>query len=560
MKNLLVLLLITTYQFSNAQDLDSEGYLQLNKIVSAVTDNDDPQRPDDIGYFKVLPQVKEEQTPQESVTVEFFVGNYDGSEQSQEKLKFIQEIISDDKKVNPDTQAEVWGITARGLNEKEPKEFYHIINKFGLDDADKKFENVPEYTFFNPYLNKDASVYKKRSQRVPSSFTARRVTWILAKLTLSTGASYFALTMGKGLSPAIAIAVGVWPALASTGITIMNGRFGKFLTNGSWAKWLLSNETKFAKTIRKGLGLTPLNFEKQLRKNKKFLMKMRPEMYAKTPELFEQKLRKITQDEVDKKASSLVKIAKKLGANDEYIKWYATEVAFTGVSIKIPQAAAGVGISASSTVLSESVGVLHDSAMGMMAQGPADLAIQNRKNTKILQLEKLVKLKNIPVQNLKEVKKYYKMGLLTKDQLKNADAIVAKRSFEIANHSQLKEQVGNFISKKAGSGIGKSSHIALRRIELWTISRATSVSFAAMTGVILKVAQIPVIPDIILLSVGSTGALYYANVKGWLTKEKIKYVFSKRFIRDMKKTNLISITGLLHRLCAGKYTSKHVRL
>jgi cytoplasmic iron level regulating protein YaaA (DUF328/UPF0246 family) len=58
-------------------------------------------------------------------------------------------------------------------------------------------------------------------------------------------------------------------------------------------------------------------------------MKMRPDMHASTPELFEQKLRKITQDEVDKKASSLMKIAKKLGANDEYIKWYATEVAFS---------------------------------------------------------------------------------------------------------------------------------------------------------------------------------------------------------------------------------------
>jgi len=560
MKNLIILLLILKAQVTIAQELDSEGYLQLDNIVSAITDKDDLQRADDIGYFKVLPQVKENQTPEESVSVEFFVGNYDGSDQSKNKLKFIQEIISDDKKVNPNSKAEVWGIAASGLDVNKTKEFTHIINTFGLQDADKKFENVPEYTFFNPYLNKDASISKKNNQRIPSSFTARRVTWILAKLTLSTGASYFALTMGKGLSPAIAIAVGVWPALASTGITIMNGRFGKFLTNGSWAKWLLSNETKFAKTIRKGLGLTPLNFEKQLLKNKKFLMKMRPDMHASTPELFEQKLRKITQDEVDKKASSLMKIAKKLGANDEYIKWYATEVAFTGVSIKIPQAAAGVGISASSTFIGESVGVLHDSAMGMMAQGPADLAIQNRKNNKIIQLEKLVKSKSVPVENIKELKRYYKMGLLTKDQLKNADSIIAKKSFEIANHSQLKEQIGNFISKKAGSGIGKSSHIALRRIELWTISRATSVSFAAMTGVILKVAQIPVIPDIILLSVGSTGAVYYANVKGWLTKDKIKYLFSKRFITNLKKTNLFSLSGLLHRLCAGKYTSKHVRI
>jgi hypothetical protein len=146
MKNLIILLLIVTGQLAISQELDSEGYLKLDNIVSAITDKDDLQRADDIGYFKVLPQVKENQTPEESVSVEFFVGNYDGSNQSKNKLKFIQEIISDDKKINPNTQAEVWGIAASGLDVNKTKEFTHIINTFGLQGADKKFENVEAFT------------------------------------------------------------------------------------------------------------------------------------------------------------------------------------------------------------------------------------------------------------------------------------------------------------------------------------------------------------------------------------------------------------------------------
>ena len=84
-------------------------------------------------------------------------------------------------------------------------------------------------------------------------------------------------------------------------------------------------------------------------------------------------------------------------------------------------------------------------------------------------------------------------------------------------------------------------------------------SFFAVAGVGMEIAGIP-LGRPILLSVGVGGAIYYGNVNGWITKEKIKYIFSKKFITKLKKTNLFSISGLLHRLCAGKYTSKHIRI
>ena len=542
-KNILLflssLIIFATISFASAQD---KPYLNIDSII----DIESEQMRDDINYFKVIPQVKENQTPEESVTLELFVGLYDESESSKASLDAIRELMVDDNKTSKTSHSEVWAVAPEGMNPKYEGDFKLIIDKLGFKDSEMKFETIPKYTFFNPH------------QREPSSFSAKRMAWIVSKFTLATGASYYALTVTNGLAPGIALAVGVWPGIASTALTVYNGKFGRFLTNGSWAKWLLSNESRFAKTIRKGLGLTPLNFEKQLLKNETFLMKMKPELYANNRELFQKKVKDLTTKMINEKSESLVSIAKKLGATDEYLKWYATEVGFTGVVIKIPQASVGVGVTAASTVLGETAGVLQHSALGMLAQGPGDLAIQNRKNQKIADLRKAIKSKTVKVTTKKELLHYKKLGLLTKEQIANTDKIIKKGSFIIDDIDNLRSQLKKFTNPSSSYSISKASHRALRRVEMWTISRASTLSIASMTGMILKVAQVPIIPEMILISIGTGGGIYMAQVKGWVSKEKIQYLFSKRFINDMKKTNLFSIDGLVTRFCMKKYTMKHL--
>ncbi len=535
---------------------DSEGFIKIKNVLDSqiVSEDIDNIAVDDIGYFKVIPQVKENQTVEESIEVEFFIGEFDGTERSQLRLNTVKEMIDDDrKKQDPQTlseNSEVWAVSARGLDSHYSGENKKIIDSLGFQKSEKKFEQVPEHVFFS--ANQD---------RTPQSisFGVKRILWIVTKFTAATGASYYALTVTQGLSPIIALSIGVWPGIASTALTVFNGKFGRFLTNGSWAKWLLESNNLFAKSIRFSMGMTPVNFEKQLVKNKKFLQRTRPDLY-KTPEVFERKLQEVTKIQVNKKASKIAKMAKFMGASDEYVKWYITEVAFTSGAIKLPESINTYGIANIGFVAADSFNpeILAHSTMGFAAQGPADLAVQNKKNIKLKELQELVKKDTIKIKSIKDAKKYARMGLMTNYQKKNLNKLVKDGFFEVHRAKALRSELKAFFNKEVRKAIGKTSHPALRRIELWTISRATTISITSMAGIIMKVAQVPVIPDIILLSVGSTGALYYANVKGWLTKEKIKYVFSKRFLNDMKKTNLFSAKGLIHRFCAGKFTSKNI--
>ena len=524
MKKLLIFILIFCIQISFAQE--NQKYLNLNKFITTQTDKDDTLRPDDIGYLYTAPQYEENQDPSKAVIVEYYFGEFNGSEASYQQLEFIKELIKDDQKSNPSFNPEVLSIAPKGMENARSQSVTEIISKLKLQKSIKKYENIPETIFFNPEVYKKETGYfnNKDNTRIPSGFSPGRNFWTFARFSAGFAPTFAALTLVQGVAPMTAAAVAFFPGAASGAVTYFSGAYGNFVTNGKWAKWLLNSDKKFAKMLRKGMGLNPINFEKHLVKNRNFLAKARPELYKGNPEVFEQKVRKITQDAVESKVSKIANIAKRLSIGDEYLKWFVTEIAFTSVALKIPNAVAGIGV-ASQSVMHAAGDVLMGSTMGMLAQGPGDIAIQKRKYQKI-------------------------------DQLFDD---VTSGKLQVENKAQLLDDLKKIKDPKISYTIGKNSHKALRKIENWARSRATMLSFFAVAGVGMEIAGIP-LGRPILLSVGVGGAIYYGNVNGWITKEKIKYIFSKKFITKLKKTNLFSISGLLHRLCAGKYTSKHIRI
>jgi len=322
------------------------------------------------------------------------------------------------------------------------------------------------------------------------------------------------LTLVEGVAPGIAASVAFWPGAASGAITYFNGSYGKFITNGSWSKWLLESDKKFAKVLRGAMGLNVPNFEKHLLNNKKFFAKARPDLYKNDPVLFEQKVKQATQKVIDNKTNRISSIAKRLTMADEYVKWFATEIAFTTFAFKIPQAVAGIG--AASSLFGATADILVGSTFGMLAQGPGDIAIQKRKLQKI-------------------------------DELLEA---VTSGKQSVDAKAELLEEIKKLKAPRSEHVIGKNSHKALKRIENWARSRATMLSFFSVTGVGLELMGVPLARPI-LIATGIGGAVYYGNVKGWLTKEKMKKVFTKAYFDKIK--NKYSFSSIVYRSCASKF-------
>ena len=507
MKNQLVIILLLLFSTSI---IAQSSYLNIDSIIKAKTTANDSNRPDDIGYLYTTPQYEENQDPNKAVVVEYYFGEYDGTPESLRKLEFIKEIINDDKKSSPNYSTEFLSISSNVQKSKEDHGIQNIINKLSLSDSTKKFEQIPETIFFNP---------ESYNERKPNSFSPGRKFWTFARFAAGAAPTFAALTVVEGLAPGIAASVAFWPGAASGAITYFNGSYGKFITNGSWAKWVLESDKKFAKILRRSMGLTPPNFEKHLLKNKKLLSKRRPELFKNDPKLFEKKVLEVTQEVVEKRKSKILHIAKKLTLADEYVKWFATEIAFTSFALKMPQAVAG--LSTSTSFIGAASDVLSGSMFGMLAQGPGDIAIQKRKMQKIDELY---------------------------EQVKAGKKIVDSKDELLAEIKKIK-------NPKAHAIIGQNSHKALKRIENWARSRATMLSFFSVTGVGMELMGIPLARPI-LIATGIGGAAYYGNVSGWLSKDKLKKVFTTNYVKKLKATNFFTVSGLKYRLCSGKFKYK----
>lgn len=551
-----LLLLFLSISF-NLFAQSNEGYLNIDPFVNDLTQ--EAEDSNDIAYLYMAPQFEENPDPKKAVVIEFYFGEFDGTAESYEKLNLIKEIMQDDIKVKGKLPIDIWGVSAESDN--ETKEFKQIVNHLGLKDAPKKFEKVPEQIYFNPSVYGHKTSYvKKKQDRIPSALNPGRNFWTFARFSAGAAPTTAGLIISNGLAPGIAAAIGVWPGIASGAITYFNGPYGNFLTSGSWAKWMLESDKKFAKMMRSGLGLNEKSLAQHLVKTKSKYSKSKyfKDLLQKNPDEFKRIVEKDAQIAFSRQQNRIKNISSKFGMVDEYVKWWATEVAFVTTAIKIPQAVGGV---ATGSFLGSVGEVLTGSTMGMIAQGPGDIAIQKRKYQKITELKKYLKDGMLKIPDEKTFKKFKKMGLLTAEEVKYKDMILKKGGTFIDDFHNLKKQIAMLENKSVSYTIGKQSHLALRRIENWARSRATLLSMFSVAGVSMELAGIPLARPI-LVGVGLGGGLYYSQVAGWLNKDRIKKLFKQDIRNYFAKIRAgevdFSLKGLLLRLCYGKMKSKRI--
>lgn len=452
MIKILILLLLSSYAF--AQDIVhdySKGYINAEKLL----DNTD-KVPVDVLYHSLVPQYEENADPKKTPTIEVFSGNLSDESKTSAQLDFILGQIEADKKLSHKYSLEINFISKESSllrNDPKAREF---LEKFENIKSHVTYENIPEDISFSLPQDKTSSIYSSSQKRVPAAFVSQRVFWTLVRVSTSTGATTASLYYTQDISLEASLAIGIWPGIASGAITYFSGPYGSWLSSGKWSKWIVESDNSFTNKLKEAF-------------------KIDSKSLSKLP------------------ASKLSTITKRLASGEEYLKWFLTELAFTTTALKIPQAVAGVG--KASTFLGSMSDVLVGSAMGMLAQGPGDIALQIRKYQKVSELKESVIKGLTKVENKESL-------------LKEIDAILAR------THT-----------------INDNSHVALRKIENWARSRASMLSFFSVMGVGMEIAGIPLSRPI-LLSIGVGGAFYYANVQGAFT-EKTK---AGRFIQSMKKS------------------------
>jgi hypothetical protein len=478
--------------------------MDLSKFMDPAADSFN-----DIAYTHIVPQYEEQLNPKKAVAIEFFFGEYDGSEESLRNLAHIKDIISDDKRVQKNYKSTVITMSS---NKELPRtdEFKKAIQAVGLAQTKVHSEDLP---------------YFVKKSRQPSAFKGGRKFWTFIRFSSSMAGTFGAFYFLDGLSAPLAATVAFWPGLASGGVTYFSNGFGAFLTNGKWSNWLLESDSYMAKKFRAGFKLNPVSFEDALVKNKEYFKTKYPEMYEKNKVLFTNRVKRKTNAKILETKSKLTRFVSKLHNIEEYFKWWVTEVIFVGAAIKLPQAVAGVGGGLTlGGVISDT---LIGSTMGMVAQGPGDIAIQVRKYQMVEELREKVKSGNT--------------------KLKNTDALLEEIEKVLAKTGEHKGYVIH-----EGTAKVAGSHKALIKIENWARSRATMLSFFSVTGVALEIAGVPAGKPI-LIAIGLFGAGYYANVQGWIKPSNIKQLV-QNFIAKVRAGDLgFSMQFLKTRWCSAKF-------
>lgn len=481
--------------------LYSQNYMDLNKFLASKHESFT-----DISYVQMHPQYEENQPADKGVVLEFYNGEFDGSEKSKASLEFIKSIILEEKRLNPNMVVPTL-IYGQNIEDVQDSESVKYIQASLPTNGKTKTEIIPDELEFNFNPKVDDG-------RSPDSVKIGRVGWTFIRGAAVSGSTFAGLVITQGLSAPLAASVAVWPGLLSGAITYHSGAFGEFLTNGKWAKWFMESDKWFAKKLRSAFNINYNSLGKKLAQNPRYFRVKYPKLYKNNPELFEKFIAKKTQAHGKVKFKSLLS---KLATADEYLKWYLTEVIFVGGVLKIPQAIAGVG--AATSLMAASGDVLLGSAYGMAAQGPGDLAIQKRKYQKLDELLELAK--------------------------SNTD------KFTKVEKKQLIEEILKVKDHNVSYQIGKNSHKALQKVENWARKMATTVSFFSVAGVSLEMAGIPAAKPI-LISVGLGGGIYYAHVSGWIKFSNIKSVAKKSitsFGNFLKKPISTIYASIAKRLC-----------
>jgi hypothetical protein len=489
-----------------------DKYIQINKFLSPSLDS-----VNDISYVFLVPQYEDEQDPNNQVTLEIYSGVVDESLESDNRLAWLKDQLQQDKRLNPDFSTEIIAYGADSESLQDDSGANYFINKVKLDNTVITYDSIPEGLEIKKGVVKTTSYEKDSEDRAPAMRFGGRELWTLIRFTSITGGTFASLYYSKDVDPMVAFSVGFAGGIASGALTYFSGKYGQFLTNGSWAKWLIESESIFAKGFRKSIGINGKSFSQMLVKQKNVLTKKYPSL-ANNPELFDKMVWKSAQEKFNKSQTFRKSLLGKLGKADEYIKWWATDVLYTAVAIKAPQAIAGIG--SSTSLLSATGSVLSGATMGVIAQGPGDIAIQIRKYQKVEELQKAVMSGKKVVEN--------KAALLDEIQ-----KVLAKEG------------------KHANYFIHDGSHKALRRIENWARSRATMLSFFSVVGVGMEIAGVPMARPL-LLSVSAGGAFYYAQVNGAFTEKTRVGRFTQKMLKPFKE-GFAKLRPLNRRHCANNF-------
>ncbi len=429
-------------------------------------------------------------------------------------------MIKDDKSISNKFALESLALAPHGVDIQSSDEIEEIAERLDLKDI--KYENFQEGAF--EVLTRQKRGPSSMGERVGAFIRNPRNYWTFIRTATGAGGVTASLVIAKGVAPAVAATFGFFPGIASGGITYFSGQFGNWITSGAWSRWLLESESMVAKNMRKGMKLTHKSFEAFFDKTKSAIRKTSPRLYKKLAKNFAKKSARPT-------TSAAVKAARILSTAEEFVRSWVAEVAFTSISIKIPQAIAGIGPSAG--LLSQAGDILAGATMGMAAQSPGDIAIIKRKYQKVEELRKLVQEGKVPNTTSEIVVNKQKVQ---KTLLEEIDMVLAK--------------TGEFESYS----INRFSHKALQKVENWAKSRATMLSFFTVTSVGMEIAHIPLAKPF-LAAIGAGGGLYYAHVAGKINlkvPEKVKKLY-RPFKLGRVKLNMRSVFS---RMCQSKFAMR----
>ena len=498
--NFLILTALMTLSISAIAD-ERKGYINLNSFLDPRADLHN-----DIAYIQLAPQYEENPDINRAVTIEYFFGEYTGDDESLGKLEQIRQIIADDKAHNPFAQNAVIAVGPDKNELVDNRDLELIMKKLELGRRKVHIQELPEETALTASLN-------KTEKRYPSSLVNGRVFWTFVRFASSTAGTFGALYFMQGVSAPVAATVALVPGIVSGGITYYSNRFGEFLTNGKWSNFLMESDSFIARNLRKSFKISASGLQKFMSKMKRSVSDKFPRLVEKYPNIFNDTV------PVNKGPKAMQKLMAKLHQAEEYFKWYVTEVAFTGIGIKLPQALAG--ISAFGSILGTTGEVLLGSLKGMAAQGPGDIAIQVRKYQKVVELREDIKAGRIKVDSSEAL-------------LEEIEKVLAK--------------TGEHKSYTIHDG----SHKLLVKIENWSRSRAAMLSFFAITGVGMDIAGIPLATPL-LISVGVGGFGYYGAVQGWFKPREILEKAKDYFDRLRRGEVKFSLQFLKTRFCAAPF-------
>lgn len=463
----------------------SGKYLNANKLIDHNI-GDDEDTPIDVMYQYLVPQYEEKMDLDRAPVIEVYFGEIFHDDRTKERLDWIKQQLLDDYRAEEKFRSEVIAVAPHGSNIKNSRQAQNFIRGIQIPEMKVSFDEIPSDITFQ---QKDDDIFQSSviefreeengAARSPAARANPRMFWTLIRTTTGAGGTIASLYFAQDLSPEVAIAVGIWPGIASGALTYFSGDYGAWLANGKWSKWLVESKNKFSENIRRTLKID------------------------------ESSLAKLGQ-------SRMKSVLSKLHSAEEYLKWYVTEVAFTAGAIKIPQAIGGIG--AASTLVGSVSDVMIGSSMGMLAQGPGDIAIQLRKYQKVSELK---------------------------------EALIAGK-IKVDNQATLMHEIEEILAKT--KSISSNSHQSLRRIENWARSRATMLSFFSVVGVGMEIAGIPLSRPL-LLTIGTGGAFYYAHVQGAFT-EKTKFGTAlQRLLRPFKE-GTEKIKTVVARTCSQIYRKR----